>query len=47
MLQMSMSVAPTRVDAFMSVPTLLEALCAHVILDMSWILMTALVSACM
>ena len=34
-----MSVAPTKVDVVMSVPTMLVALCVHVTLDMSWILM--------
>ena len=42
-IQMSMSVALTLVDATRSVPTLLAAFCAHVILDMSWILMQELV----
>ena len=37
--QISMSVAPTKVDVVMSVPTMLVALCVHVTLDMSWILM--------
>ena len=42
-IQMSMSVTLTLVDATRSVPTLLVAFCAHVILDMSWILMRELV----
>ena len=37
--QTSMSAAPTKVDVVMSVPILLVALCVHVTLDMSWILM--------
>ena len=38
-----MSVTVTMVDAVKFVPTLLVALSVHVILDMSWTLMRALV----
>ena len=38
-LQILMSATATMVDVFRSVLTLMVALCAHVTLDMSWILM--------